>query len=81
MFISGHFHVLGMPKPHFQCNANQEVAKTSPRMGNEPHLLHVLFVKVVPGITFTSWSKYHFVVIGKAEQQVGKASYCRTKQQ
>jgi len=29
MFISGHFHVLGMRKPHFQCNANQEVATTS----------------------------------------------------
>jgi len=26
MFISGHFHVLGMRKPHFQCNANREVA-------------------------------------------------------
>jgi len=29
MIISGHFHVLGMQKPHFQCNANREVATTS----------------------------------------------------
>ena len=39
------------------------------------------FVKVVPGTTFTSWSKHHFVVIGKAEQQVRKAFHCRTKKQ
>ena len=51
------------------------------RFCNESHLLHVLFVKVVPGTTFTSWSKHHFVVIGKAEKQVRKASHCRTKQQ
>ena len=81
MFISGHFHVLGMRKPHFQCNANGEVETTSPRFYNEPLLLHVPFVKVVPGTTFTFWSKHHFVVIGKAEQQVRKASHCRTKQQ
>jgi len=29
MFIFGHFHVLGMRKPHFQRNANREVATTS----------------------------------------------------
>ena len=81
MFISGHFHVLGMRKPHFQCNANREVATTSHRFCNEPHLLHVLFVKVVPGTAFRSWSKHHFVVIRKAEQQVHKASHCGTKQQ
>jgi len=33
-----------------------------------------------PGTTFTSWSKHHFVVIIKAEQQVRKASHCGTKQ-
>jgi len=81
MFIFGHFHVLGMEKPHFQCNANREVATTSRRFCSEPHLLHVPFVKVVPGTTFTSWSKHHFVVIGKAEKQVRKPSHCRTKQQ
>jgi len=81
MFISGHFHVLGMRKSHFQCNDNREVAATSPHFYNEPHLLHVLFVKVVPGTTPTSWSKHHFVVIGKAEQHVRKASHCGTKQQ
>jgi len=52
-----------------------------PRFSNKAHLLHVLFVKVVPGTTFTSWSKHHFVVIGKAEQQVRKPSHCGTKQQ
>jgi len=59
--------------PHFQCNASLEVAATFPRFCNEPHLLHTLFVKFVPGTTFTSWAKHHFVVIGKAEQQVRKA--------
>jgi len=29
MFISGNFHALDMRKPHFQCNANREVATTS----------------------------------------------------
>ena len=43
IFISGHFHVLSMRKPHFQCNANREVVTTSPRFCNEPHLLHVPF--------------------------------------
>jgi len=43
MFISGHFHVLGTQKAHFQCNAKREVAVTSPRFCNEHHLLHVLF--------------------------------------
>jgi len=81
MFMSGHFHVLGIRKPHFECNANREVATTFPRFWNEPHLLYVLFVKVVPGTTVTSWSKHHFVVIGKAEQQVREASHCGTKQQ
>jgi len=81
IFISGHFHVLSMRKPHFQCNANREVVTTSPRFCNEPHLLHVPFLKVVPDTTFTSWSKHYIAVIGKAEQQVPKASHCRTKQQ
>ena len=73
--------VLAIRKLHFQCNANREVATTSPRFCNEPHPLHVVFVNVVPGTTFTSWSKHHFVVIKKVERQVRKASHCRTKQQ
>ena len=81
MFISGDFHVLGMRKPHFQCNTNREVATTFPRFCNEVHPLHVLFVKVVPGTIFTSWSKHHFVVTGMIEQQMCKASHCGTKQQ
>jgi len=52
-----------------------------PSFFNKPHLLHVLFVKVVPGTIFTSWSKHHFVVIGQAEQQVRKPSHCGPKQQ
>jgi len=76
MFIFGHFLALGMRKPHFQCNANREVATTSPRVCDEPHPLYVLFVDT----TSTSWSKHYFVVIGKAEQQVRKASHCGTKQ-
>jgi len=75
MFISGHFHVLGIRKPHFHCNTHGEVATTSPGVCNEPHPLLVLFVEVVPGTTFTSWSEHHFVVIGKAEQQMRKASH------
>jgi len=55
---------------------NREVATTSPRFFNKPHLLHDLFVKVVPGTIFTSRSKHHFVVIGKAEQQVRTPSHC-----
>jgi len=31
------------------------------------------FYEGCPGTTFTSWSKYHLVVIGKAEQQVCKS--------
>jgi len=67
------YWTTGMRKPQFQFKTNRKVATTSRRFCNEPHLLHVLFVKVVPGITFTSWSKHHFVVIGKAEQEVHKA--------
>jgi len=57
------------------------VCNNIPRIFNKPHLLHVLFVKVVPGTIFTSWPKHHFAVIGKAEQQVRKPSNCGTKQQ
>jgi len=71
-----------MRKPHtLKCRANRQVATTSPRFCNEPHLLHVTFVKVVPDTTFISRSKHHFFVIGKAEQQVHKASHCGIKQQ
>ena len=66
-------------KSHFQCTTNREVAKASPRFCNELHLSHVIFVKVVPGTTFTSWSKYHFVVIGMAEQQCAKLPTVATR--
>ena len=49
MLTSGHFHVLSIWKPHFQCNANWKVPTTSPRFCSEPHQLHVFFVKVAPG--------------------------------
>ena len=75
------FSCIRHTKPHFQCNANREVATTSPRFCNETHPLHVIFVDVVLGTTFTSCLKHHFVVIKKAEQQVRKASHCGTKQQ
>jgi len=51
---------------HIQCNANREVETTSPPVYNEPHQLHVLFVKVARGTNFTSWTQNHFVAIGKA---------------
>jgi len=41
----------------------------------------VLFVKVAPGTTFTSWSQHNFVAIGKPGQKVHKASHCGSKQQ
>jgi len=49
MFISGHFHVLAIRRPHCQCNTNREVATASPHFCNEPHPLHVHFMKVAPG--------------------------------
>ena len=49
----------------------------SPPFCRELHLSHILFETFAPGTTFTSWSKHHFVVIGKAEQQVRKASHYR----
>jgi len=66
---------------HIQRNANREVATTSPPFYNELHRLHVLFVKAAPGMTFTSWSEHHFVVIEKLEWQVREASHCGSKQQ
>ena len=62
-------------------NARQLERLQQHRCCNEPHPLHVLFAKVASGTTFTSWSKHHFVVIGKAKQQVHKASHCGNKQQ
>jgi len=47
MLISGHFHVLGMRKPHFQCNANREVATTS-----------LVFLTSRTYCTFFLWSFY-----------------------
>ena len=64
----------------FQHITKWEVAKTPPLICNEPHLSHVLIVKVAPGTTFTSWSKRRFVVSGKAEQHVRKALHCGSKQ-
>jgi len=66
---------------HFQRDINWEVAITSPPFCCEPQLSHILFVKVAPDTTFTSWSKQHFIVIGKPRRQVCKASHCGSKQQ
>ena len=65
---------------HIQRNANEQVATTSPPYYYEPHWLH-LFMKAAPGTTFISWLQHHFVVIGKPEQLVHKASHCGSKQQ
>ena len=58
-----------------------EICNSIPSFFAMNHLLHVLFVKVVPGTTFTTWSKHHFVTIGKTEQRAHKTSRCGTKQQ
>jgi len=60
---------------HFQRNFKREVATMSPPFCSEPHLSHILFVNVEPGTTATSWSKHHFVEIGKPRRQVCKASH------
>jgi len=60
---------------HIQRNTNWEVATTSPPFYNEPHQSHVLFVKVAPGTTFTSWSEHHFVAI---ESPSGKCAKLHT---
>jgi len=64
---------------HFQRNINWEVATTSLPFCSELHLSHILCEKFAPGTTFTSWSKHHFVVIGKPRRQVCKASHCGSK--
>jgi len=51
------------------------------KLQQHPAVIARFFVKVVPGTTFTSWSKDYFVVIGKAEHQVRKTFHCCTKQQ
>ena len=51
---------------HIQRNANREFATTSPPSYNEPHLSHVLSVKVAPGTTFTSWSQHHFIDMSRS---------------
>jgi len=66
---------------HIQCYASGYVATTSPPFHKEQHRSHILFVKVAPGTTFTSWSQHHFVAIRKPERQVRKASHFGSKQQ
>ena len=46
--------------------ATGEAPTASPPFYNEPHRLHVLFVKASHGRTSTSWSQNHFIAIGKA---------------
>jgi len=75
------FSCIGHAKTTLSMQRQPKGCYNIPRFFNKPHLLHVLFVKVVPGTIFTSWSKHQFVVIGKAEQQVRKPSHCGTKQQ
>ena len=47
----------------FNATPSKNFATISPGFCNEPHLLHVLFVKVAPGTTFTSWTKHHFTTL------------------
>jgi len=58
-----------------------EVATTSPPFYNEPHRLHILFVKVSYSMTFTSWSQHHFLAIRKPKWHVCEAFHCGSKQQ
>ena len=64
----------------FQLNASGVVATTSPPFYNEPHKSHVLCVKAKPGMTYTSWSQHHFVVIGKPKRHVRKALHYGSQQ-
>jgi len=64
----------------FQLNASGVVATTSPPFYNEPHKSHVLCVKAKPGMTYTSWSQHHFVVIGKPKRHVRKALHHGSQQ-
>ena len=66
---------------HIQRNATGVVSTTSPPFYNEPHRLHVLFVKASHSMTSTSWLQHHFVAIGNPERHMRKASYCGSKQQ
>ena len=66
---------------HIKRNVNREIATIPPPFYNRPHQLHVLFVKAATGMTFPSSSQHHFVVIGKPEREVYKASHCGSKQQ
>ena len=58
---------------HIQCNANREIAKTSPPFHNEPHRSHVLFVKVALGTTFTSWLQHHFVDVSRSANMYARS--------
>jgi len=49
---------------HIQHHADWEVATTFLPFYNKSH---VPFVKLAPGIAFTTWSQHHFVEIGKPE--------------
>ena len=81
MSISGHFHVLGMQNHTFNATPTEKLQQHPlVFLMNRTYCMFFLW-RLYPGTTFTSWSKHHFVVIGKAEKQVCKASHCRTKQQ
>jgi len=83
---SCHIYVLFFAHIPFVVNhtfnaTSTEVATTSLPFYNELHQSHALFVKASHSTTFTSWSQHHFVVIGKLEQHMRKASHCGSKQQ
>jgi len=86
LFAHIYMGVVFRPHPvrgesYIQRNNDREFATTPPPFYNEPHRSHVLFVNASPGTTFTFWSHHHFVVIGKPQRKVRKASHCGSKQQ
>jgi len=62
---------------HIQCNANREVATTSPPFYNEPPRSHVLFVKAGPGTTFLVTAPF----LLRSEAQAASAQSFTLRQQ
>jgi len=73
-------HILFVMNRTFKAMPTERLQQHPPLFYNKPHLSYVLFVNVAPATTFTSWSQHHFVVIGKPERQVRKASHCGSKE-
>ena len=68
-------HIPFVVNRTFNATSNERLQQCPLLFCSEPHLSHILFVNVEPGTTATSWSKHHFVEIGKPRRQVCKASH------